>query len=134
MTNIESKQATVAASAEELFRFLSDMNNFARLLPENKIENVQTTETTCSFRISGMADIQLEKKSETPFQLIQIESGDKPFKFYLQIPIQAISEKQSQASLRFEGQLNPMLQMMVTGPLTNFFNMLADNLEKQFQA
>ncbi len=130
MTKIESNIAHVNKSAVELFNFLSDMNNFALLLPKDKIENVETTNTSCSFRINGMANISLLKKNETAHQLIEIESGEKtPFKFFLNIHIAVETENSSSAKLIFEGNLNPMLKMMVETPLTNFFNMLVAKLE-----
>lgn len=133
MTKIESNKAHVKKGQKELFTFLSDMNNFARLLPADKIENVVTTDTTCSFRINGMADISLVKKSESPNHQIEIESGEKtPFKFTLHIYITEETASTSGAQLVFEGHLNPMLKLMVESPLTNFFNMLASKLESLF--
>ncbi|NUM50625.1 MAG: hypothetical protein HUU48_05860 [Flavobacteriales bacterium] len=133
MTKIESNKAYVKKGQKELFTFLSDMNNFARLLPSDKIENVVTTDKTCSFRINGMADISLVKKRETPNYQIEIESGEKtPFKFTLNIYITEETDYASCAQLVFEGHLNPMLKLMVETPLTNFFNMLASKLETVF--
>jgi hypothetical protein len=130
MTTIESNVAHVKKSAEELFNFLTNMNNFALLLPKDKIENIETTNISCSFRINGMANITLLKKNETAHHLIEIESGENtPFKFSLNIHITTETENSSSAKLVFEGNLNPMLKMMVETPLANFFNMLAAKLE-----
>ena len=56
MTRIESETATVQKSAEHIFNFLSNFNNFEKLMPE-QVTNWQSTEEECSFTISGMASL-----------------------------------------------------------------------------
>ena len=42
------------------------------------------------------------------------------------------SENGTLAELTFDGNMNFMIRTMASGPLTNLFNMMADNLVKQF--
>ncbi len=62
---LETNRKIVNNSQENIFAFLSDMNNFEQLLPLDKIENWNSTTEECTFRIKGMADIGLKKVSST---------------------------------------------------------------------
>lgn len=129
---IESQRVEVNKPAAELFSFLSDFNNFQRLMPE-QVVNWQSTADECSFTISGMATIGMKIVERTPNSYLKIVShGKVPFAFTLHAHLQAVSENVTSGQLIFEADLNPMLKMMVEKPLTKFFNSLADKM-KQIQ-
>ena len=59
MTRIESQQLKISKSTETIFNFISDFNNFKDLMPDS-IENLETTQDSCSFTIKGMPTIKLK--------------------------------------------------------------------------
>ena len=133
MTTIKTEEKTVNAAPVEVFEFLGDFNNFNKLLPEDKIENWQSDQDQCSFRIKGMADIGMKIENREKPGKIEIKShGKVPFPFTLTAHITEASEK-SDFNLIFEGEINAFMKMMVEKPLTNFFNMVADNLVKVYE-
>jgi hypothetical protein len=133
MTTIESEKLTIGAPASSLYNFLSDFNRFKDLMPP-QISKWESTKETCSFNIQGMADIDLRMAETLPYSLIRIASeGRTPFPIALiwrfeEVPAGAIS------SLTIEAELNPMLQMMVKGPLQNFVNILVKKLKEIAEA
>ena len=48
MTRIESKQVDIAKPAAQVYAFLQDMNNFQQLLPQDRISEWKSHDTTCS--------------------------------------------------------------------------------------
>lgn len=125
MTKIETEHKKAPYSQEKLFNFLNDLNNFERLMPEDKIEKWSSDESKCEFTIKGMARIGLQKDSSTAPSLIKISSfGKVPFSFTLDIHLDEISANETEAYMKFEGDINPFMKMMVEKPLSNFFNML----------
>ena len=66
MTRIESQQVAVNKSAEEIYTFISNFNNFNQLMPSS-VEDLETTEDTCSFSIKGMPTIRLKIGEKIPF-------------------------------------------------------------------
>lgn len=103
------------------------------LFPEEKIENWESTNEYCTFRIKGMTDIGLKRVASTPNSLIYLDSyGKVPFKFTLNIFLNSTTDNKTEAHLEFDGDVNPFLKMMVETPLTNFFNMLSDKLVQKF--
>ena len=130
MTRLESKKVEVNNSSEDIFNFLSDFNNFEKLVPKDKISDWSSSADECSFNISGMATIGMKIIEKTPPSSIKIIShGKNPFDFTLNVSIASINENRSVVQLVFAAEINPFLKMMVEKPLSNFFNMLVDKLK-----
>jgi hypothetical protein len=127
---IESQKTEVNKPASEVFAFLSNFNNFQKLMPPQVVD-WQSTEDDCSFKISGMATIGMKIIEKTPNTLLKIISNGKvPFDFTLDIYLNEINPTQTSGQLIFEADINPMLKMMVEKPLRNFFNLLAAKLKE----
>jgi hypothetical protein len=60
-------------------------------------------------------------------------ASSKPFPFTLTSIINP-DGAQSQVKLAFDGEVNPFLKMMIEKPLSNFFNLLLEGLEKKFNS
>lgn len=130
MTRIESDIAEINNSPEKIYTFLSDMNNFGKLMPEQVI-NWKSTEDTCSFTIKGMTDLSMRISEKTPFSKVEIIPGEKaPFQFSLSINIQNPKENITIAQIIFNAELNAMMEMLARKPLQNFVNMLAAKLKE----
>ena len=79
MLKIESEKVEINNSAEYIFNYLADFNNFEKLMPPQFTEWKSTTEE-CSFNINGMATIGMKIIDKTPFTKITISSHGKfPF-------------------------------------------------------
>ena len=132
-TKIESDHVTVNASQATVFTYLSDFNNYKNLLPQDKISDWKATVDDCSFKIQNAAVIPLVKKSVEPSNIINIVSGEKtPFPFTLVVHIDPISESDNdncEVFLKFDGDINAFLKMMVMKPLTNLFNYMAKKVQ-----
>lgn len=131
MTEIITEKKEVAYPADQVFQFLSNFNHFKNLLPEDKVEDWQSTEESCSFRIKGMTNLGLKLgETQKPSKIVMLSDGKVPFKFELSVFIEALDDNKSLAHIEFEGDINSFMTMMVEKPLTNFFNMLVDKLSK----
>ena len=115
------------APAEKLFHFLSNMNNLKELMPA-QVEQWQSTEKDCSFRVSGLTSVSLRLADSKPFsEIIYAEGGKMPFSFGMNLYLKPHEDSTGQTWLQlvFRADLNPMMKMMVEKPLSNFVNMLA---------
>ncbi len=125
MTRIESKTVTVPQGSNEVFDFLSNFNNFEKLMPEQVI-NWSSDNEKCSFDIKGMATLGMAYEEKVKPNLLRIrKDGKAPFDFFLNCHITDEGD-QSRVQLVFDADLNPLLKMMAEKPLTNFLNMLTD--------
>src|SRR5882724_4790864 len=93
MTRIESDKTTITKSAKEVFDFLSDFNNFQKLMPEQVVDWKSTTDE-CTFTIKGMATLGMKIVEKTPNSLIKvIKNGSAPFDFTLSCMIDDLQDQ-----------------------------------------
>jgi len=131
---IEGKKVTINASRKKVFEFLSDFNNYEKLMP-SQIVNWKSTSEDCSFTISNMADLKLKFDSKEPNERIKIvPEGKTPFNFSLLVVLQEddLNEQNTIGGVDVDADLNPMLAMMAKKPLENLVNAMAENLNKVF--
>jgi carbon monoxide dehydrogenase subunit G len=128
MTNYKSTLITVQKTQLEVFNFLSDYNNFGKLMPE-QVTNWQSTDTECSFTIQGMASLQMKIVERRANDLISMESfGKTPIKFSLFVNIEAVNDQSCTALVSIDADINPMLKMMLDKPLSNLVEKLATKI------
>jgi len=73
---IDGKKAVISANQNKVFQFLSDFNNYEKLMPE-QIVNWQSDKDTCSFSIKGMADLKLKICPERGIEAAGVSSRRK---------------------------------------------------------
>lgn len=128
LTVIESDKVEVNGSAEKVFNFLADLNNHEKLMP-SQVSNWQSSTDECSYTLNGMATIGMKVTEKTPNSKIIIGShGKVPFDFTLTTTIEDAGNDKCMAQMTFEADLNPMMKMMVGGPMGKFFNYMASKL------
>ncbi|MDQ3046174.1 MAG: hypothetical protein M3R27_01400 [Bacteroidota bacterium] len=129
LTKIDSDKVEINNSAENIFNYLSDFNNFGKLMPP-QVTNWQSTKEDCSFTINGMATIGMKIVDKmSPNQINIVSNGKVPFEFKLFILITEKDATNCVGQIKFESELNMMLKMMVEKPLGNFFNILAQKMK-----
>jgi hypothetical protein len=122
-------KTTVKKSSEDLFNFLLQLRNYEQLMPEST-EKFEIDGESFVFGLKGMPEIRLVIKEKLENTLIVLGAASSKMPFTLQIPIERISDNLSEVTLKFSGEFNPMVRMMVKKPLTNFIEALTGNLEK----
>ncbi len=131
---IEGKKVNINASRKKVFEFLSDFNNYEKLMPE-QIINWKSDADSCSFTVKGMADLSLKFDEKKPYESINISpNGKVPFSFSLLVILKedSLNEQKTVAGIDVDANLNPMLAMMAKKPLENLVNTMAENMNKVF--
>ena len=128
--NLESPKITVDKAPQEVFDFLSDIKNFKLLMPENISKFEVLIEDTFIFALKGMPEITLKKKELAPPNKIVLGAAGGKLDFSLTGNIVAINENSSEVQLDFSGDFNPMMAMMIKGPISKFIETLATSIPK----
>ena len=128
--NLESPKVTVQKSAQELFDLLSDVKNFEKLMPENIAKFEVIGDDAFIFGLKGMPEIKLKMKEKVAPTKIVLGAASDKLPFTLIANITDISENSSDVKLDFEGDFNPMMAMMIKGPIGKFIETLASNMIK----
>ena len=128
--NLESPKVTVQKSAQDLFTLLTDVKNFEQLMPENIAKFEVIGEDAFIFGLKGMPEIKLKMKDKIAPNKIVLGAASDKLPFTLVTNIESISETSSSVKLDFEGDFNPMMAMMIKGPIGKFIETLATNMGK----
>ncbi|MEO6303053.1 MAG: hypothetical protein ABIP51_07755 [Bacteroidia bacterium] len=123
---IISETNSTQASLKSLFDFLSDFKNFGSILPEDKVENFQYSETECSFNIKGITPMKIKKTEAKPYEHILFSSeGLAKFNFSLKVFFIGEAEKNGSCKIELMGDLNPFIKAMAEKPLTALTNTMS---------
>jgi len=127
--NLESPKITVNKSSKELFDYLSKVENFESIMPENT-DKFEAHEDSFVFALKGMPEIKLRMlEGEEPKKVV-LGSASEKFPFSLTADIQELEADKCEAQLLFSGEFNPMVAMMVKNPLQRFIDTLIENIGK----
>lgn len=128
--NLESPKVSVSKSAQSLFELLSDVKNFEQLMPENIAKFEITGADAFVFGLKGMPEIKLVLKDKVAPNKIVLGAASDKLPFTLTAMITELSENTSEVQLHFQGEFNPMMAMMIKGPIQKFIETLAENMPK----
>ncbi|NPA37808.1 MAG: SRPBCC family protein [Chlorobi bacterium] len=129
MTKFESAIKEVPYSAETIYNFLSDFDNFGEVIPQDKIKNWQSFGDHCTFEIDMVGEVGLRIVETNPHDTIKyVAEGNTPVNFFLWIQIKEVAEGDSRIKLTIKAELNPMIKMVASGPIKTFLEVLADGI------
>ena len=127
--NIKGETVIVKKTAEEVFTFFIDLHNFKKIMPDT-IQKFEVDGNSFLFGLPGMPEIRLVLTKKTEFSNITLGAASSKLPFTLAADISVLSEKNTEVTLNFEGDFNPMMTMMIKKPLTMFVETLSENISK----
>jgi hypothetical protein len=126
--NIEGNKIVINKTKSEVIAFLTKMENFEQLMPENTKFEV-LSEDVFLFGLKGMPEIKLRLKEQTENTVILGAASDK-LPFTLTANLNEVENSKTESQLSFSGEFNAMMAMMIKGPITKFVGQLSENLGK----
>ena len=127
---LESNKVHVQKSQQELFNFLTNVENYKQIMPDNLEKFEVKSQDTFSFALKGMPEIELQIKETKEPDLIVLGSTSDKLNFSIDVVTEAAGENESRAQLFFHGKFNTMMAMMVKSPLKKFIATLSENVSK----
>jgi hypothetical protein len=97
-------------------------------MPDNISKFEVIRDNAFVFALKGMPEIALEVKEVNSPNKVTLGAISDKLPFTLIGNIDAINETSSDVVLQFEGDFNPMMAMMIKGPITKFIETLSSNL------
>ena len=128
--NLESPKVTVSKSAQELFDLLTDVRNFEKLMPDNIAKFEVIGDDAFIFGLKGMPEIKLKMKEKVAPNKVVLGAASDKLPFTLTASIDAVSDNNSDVKLDFVGEFNPMMAMMIKGPISKLIEAFANNMHK----
>ena len=126
---LESSKTVINKSQKDFFEFLTNLENFKDLMPENT-DKFEVDGNSFIFSLKGMPEIRLVIKEKQEFSKIVLGAASSKLDFTLTAVINELTETSCETQLLFEGDFNPMMAMMVKGPLQKFIDTLSEKASK----
>ena len=98
-------------------------------MPENT-EKFEVDGESFLFSLKGMPEIRLVIKEKQEFDKIVLGAASSKLNFSLTAEINTLTDSSCETQLIFNGDFNPMMAMMVKGPLQKFIDTLTLNASK----
>ncbi|MDA9828052.1 SRPBCC family protein [Flavobacteriaceae bacterium] len=127
---LNSTVNNINLSDNQLFEKLIIIENFQKIMPENISKFEIVDNETLIFSLKGMPAIKLIIGEKNSPSSIVLNSSESKIIFSLTAKIKKIDDNNCSFELEFNGDLNPMIQMMVKSPLQSFINDLSNNTSK----
>tara|TARA_B110000003_G_scaffold239252_1_gene245254 strand:- start:743 stop:1135 length:393 start_codon:yes stop_codon:yes gene_type:complete len=125
---LNSNKVIVQKSASALCAHLSDVKNFEKLMPDTISKFEVIRKDAFIFALRGMPEIALEVKEIISPSKVTLGAISDKIPFTLIGNIEAIDDNTSYIELKFQGDFNPMMAMMVKAPVSKFIETLSSNL------
>ena len=127
---LESPTFIVEKTQQEVFNFLTKVENFEQLMPESKQKFEKLNDSRFLFQLKGMPELVLEQKGSTEYATVVLGAASDKLPFTLTANIIDTGDGKSTTQLLFEGEFNAMMGMMIKKPIQNFINTLSENIGK----
>tara|TARA_B100000900_G_C20563476_1_gene709974 strand:- start:1186 stop:1629 length:444 start_codon:yes stop_codon:yes gene_type:complete len=128
MLKIKSDIVKVDCSKDKCMKFISDMNNYHLLFPEDKISEWNADENSCFMKIQNTYSLDMMMEEKNEIGNIKIKSGSKsPFNFDLFIEI-IENDENCTAQITCNANVSSALKIIIGGPLNQLFNYMAHKI------
>ncbi|WP_434502109.1 SRPBCC family protein [Prevotella sp.] len=131
MATFESTIRQINYPQQNVYNLLSDLSNIERIkdrLPEDKIKDLTFDENSISIS-SPMGAVKLNIIEREEPSCIKFETEKSPLPFNLWIQILPVDEASSKIKLTIKAELNPFIKGMVSKPLQEGIEKIADALQ-----
>lgn len=131
MTEFTSEIKIIPYSAEKIYEVLSDLNNLEKVkdkIPNDKVKDFSFDADSCSFTVNPVGKIRFHVVDREPFKTIKFEVDQAPIDVNIWIQLVEIEPGVTKMKLTLKAALNPFLKPMLSKPIQDGINKVADIL------
>jgi len=133
MVSVESKVVSIRRLDEDIYKVLSNFQNFTPFAQAAKLENWQAGEDWCRFDAQGVKEAGLRIVDREPHKTIKITGdGQIPFEFFLWIQLKQVAPYDTRMRITLKANLNFMMKMMLGSKLKQGIDAIADQIATAF--
>jgi carbon monoxide dehydrogenase subunit G len=126
----ESRTGILTCTVEEVFNFVTDIRNFERFIPEGKITDWRADKNSGSLNVPMLGTVSMRLTEKEMYNKVVFE-GDalKKNDFTLALEIIKSINNTARVKVVINADLNPMLKMMASKPVSQFLEKLITEME-----
>ena len=131
MAKFESSIKQVPYPQEAVYNNLSDLTNLEKVrdrVPEDKLQDFSFDKDTVSVSVPPVGKITIRICDREEPKCVKFESVDSPMPFHLWIQVLPVTAESSKMKVTVDADIPFMLKGMVSGPLQDGVEKIADAL------
>ena len=133
MTKFESSIKQIPYPVEAVYRNISDLSNLERVrdrIPQDKLQDYQLDSDSVQVSVSPVGTIKLRICDREENKCVKFETEQSPLAFNLWIQVLPVSDTTSKMKVTVQADIPFMLKGMVSGPLQDGVEKIADALSQ----
>jgi len=133
VTKFESSVKQIPYPVENVYRNISDLSNLERVrdrIPEDKLQDFQFDSDSVQVSVAPVGTIKLRIIEREENKCVKFETEQSPLPFNLWIQVLPVSETESKMKITVKADIPFMLKGMVSGPLQDGVEKIADALSQ----
>jgi carbon monoxide dehydrogenase subunit G len=120
-------------SAEQIYTLLADMSLFSQMAstaPIPEIEDFQSTQDTCSFKVKGM-EVGLRIIDREPFKTIKYTGTENtPVEFFVWVQLKELAPDDTRLRIVLHAKLNLMMKTLLKGKIRKGLDKIVHQLSE----
>jgi len=133
VTKFESSVKQISYPVEDVYRNISDLSNLERVrdrVPEDKLESFKFDSDSVEVSVAPVGTIKLRIIEREENKCVKFEAEQSPLPFNLWIQTLPVSASESKMKVTVKADIPFMLKGMVSGPLQDGVEKIADALSQ----
>jgi carbon monoxide dehydrogenase subunit G len=133
MTKFESNVKQIPYPVEDVYRNISDLSNLERVrdrIPQDKLQDFQFDSDSVQVSVSPVGTIKLRICEREENKCVKFETEQSPLAFNLWIQVLPVDGASSKMKVTVKADIPFMLKGMVSGPLQDGVEKIADALSQ----
>ncbi|HER07643.1 MAG TPA: hypothetical protein ENO20_01930 [Bacteroides sp.] len=128
---IESRIGKSSSSDQQIYGFLTDFNNFSRIVPQDRVSQWESSTEQCSFRVDPVGKATLKIVEKKPCSLVKIASVPEfsTYNFTIWIQLKRVNEQDTRVKVTIEPHVNRFLLSMIRSQLKQLVDGIVDQIE-----
>ena len=132
-TKFESSVKQIPYSQEAVYQNISDLRNLEKVrdrVPEDKVSDFSFDEDTVSLNVPPVGELKLRIIERDEPKCVKFETAQSPVPFNVWIQVLPVTETTSKMKVTVKAELNPFIKGVVSGPLQDGVEKIADALSQ----
>lgn len=131
MAEYISEIKTIAYSDQDIFTVLSDLRKLDLIkdkIPQDKIKDFSYDQDSCTVTVDPIGKVRFVIVEREPNSTIKFEGEQLPFKLTLWIQLKQSAPEETKMKLTVKADINAFLKPMISKPLQNGLDKMAETL------
>ena len=133
MTKFESSIKQIPYPVEDVYRNISDLSNLERVrdrIPEDKVQDFAFDSDSVSVSVAPVGQLKMRICEREENKCVKFEAVQSPLPFHVWVQVLPVTAETSKMKVTVQADIPFMLKGMVSGPLQDGVEKIADALSQ----